>query len=46
MDFQMKTSKVNMNLIPIYVHQLTTAITFGYFDAILKKYIGITLKFL
>ena len=31
---------------PVYVHELTTAITFGYFDAILKDSIRNTLKFL
>ena len=30
----------------IYVHKITTAIIFGYFDAILKGSIGKTLKFL
>ena len=30
----------------IYVHELTTAIIFGYFDAILKEFVGKPLKFL
>ena len=43
---QFGTFMVNVNIMTISVHELTTAIIFGYFDAILKEFIGKSLKFL
>ena len=43
---QFGTFMVNVYVKTIYVHELTTAITFGYFDAILKEFVGKPLKFL
>ena len=44
--FKIKEARVNVNIIAIYVHELTTVITFEYFDAILNECIGNTLKFM
>ena len=43
MQISIGKCQYNYNL---YVHELTTSIIFGYFDAILKECIGMALKFL